>query len=126
MIGGRVLDASAVVGFASGASVYAAALVWTAVEEGLVLAVPATSAAAAWSLLRDKHHPVLEVLLRLPATVIDELTASRARAVGGVGGDLADAHAVLCARDRGWPLVTGDAVRYAGMDLSGVEIEPLP
>lgn len=126
MIGGRVLDSSAVVGFASGASVYAAALVWTAVEEGLVLAIPATAAAAAWAQLRDKHHPVLEVLLRLPATVIDELTAGRARAVGGLGGELSDAHAVLCARDRGWPLVTADAVRYADIDLSGVELEPLP
>jgi antitoxin ParD1/3/4 len=36
MIGGRVLDASALVGFAAQSSVYAAALVWTAVEEGVV------------------------------------------------------------------------------------------
>ena len=114
------------VGFASGASVYAAALVWTAVEEGIVLAVPATAAAAAWAQLREKDHPVLEVLLRLPATITDELTAARARAVGGLGGELADAHAVLCARDRGWPLVTGDSARYSGLDLSGVELESLP
>lgn len=125
MIGGRVLDASAVVAFASRVSIYAEALVWTAVEEGIVLAIPATAAAAAWSQLAEKYHPVLEVLLQLPVTVVDDLTATRARAVGGVGGESLDAHAVLCARDRGWPLVTVDAARYAGTDLAGVDVEQL-
>jgi hypothetical protein len=41
-----------------------------------------------------------------------------------VGGDQLDAHALLCARDRGWAVVTGDGARYSGAD--GVEIEPLP
>lgn len=126
MIGGRVLDASAVVAFASGSSVYAAALVWTAVEEGLVLAVPSTAIAEAWSELQEKHRPVLEVLLQLPVTVVDDLTAARARAVGTVGGEQLHAHALLCARDRGWPLVTAFAVRYAGIDPSGVDVEQLP
>lgn len=35
-----------------------------------------------------------------------------------------DAHALLCARDRGWAMVIGDAARYSVVD--GVEIEPLP
>ena len=126
MIGGRVLDASALVAFASGGSVYAAALVWTAVEEGLVLVVPSTAVAAAWSQCHDKDHAVLEVLLQLPVTVVDDLTAARARAVGLLGGEQPDAHALLCARDRGWPLVTADAARYAGADPAGVEIEQLP
>jgi hypothetical protein len=126
VIGGRVLDASAVVAFASGNSVYAAALVWTAVEEGIVLAVPSTAIAAAWSQLPDKHRPVLEVLLQLPATVVDDLTAARARAVGILGGEQLEAHALLCARDRLWPLVTAASVRYAGTDPSGVDIEQLP
>jgi hypothetical protein len=53
VIGGRVLDASALVAFASGDSIYAAALVWTAVEEGIVLVVPSTAIAAAWAQLAD-------------------------------------------------------------------------
>ncbi|MEJ3654828.1 hypothetical protein WEH80_17820 [Actinomycetes bacterium KLBMP 9759] len=126
MIGGRVLDSSALVAFASGTSVYSAALVWTAVEEGVVLVVPATAIAATWSQLRDKEHPVMEVLMRLPVTVVDELTADRARTVGTLGGELRDAHAVLCARDRCSPLVTADATRYLSMDLAGVEVETLP
>jgi hypothetical protein len=123
VIGGRVLDRSAVVAFASGSSVYAAALVWTAVEEGIVLVVPSTAVAAAWSALPEPHHDALEVLLRLPITVVDDLTVDRAREVGGIGGDPVSAHAVRCSRDRGWPLVTADAAGYDGVD---VELEPLP
>lgn len=123
MIGGRILDASAVVAVVSGSSVYAAALVWTAVEEGIVLVLPATAVAAAWSGLSEQHHEVLDVLLRLPVTVVDDLTAGRAREVGVTGGEQLVAHAVLCCRDRRWPLVTADAARYDGV---AVELEPLP
>jgi hypothetical protein len=126
VIGGRVLDASAIVAFASGDSIYAAALVWTAVEEGIVLVAPSTAIATAWALLSDKDHPVLEVLLDLPVTVVDNLDATRARAVGGLGGNQPDAHALLCARDRGYPLITADAARYTGIRPAGVEIDQLP
>ncbi len=126
MIGGRVLDASAVVAFADGSSIYAAALVWTAVEEGLVLLIPSSAIAAVWAQLPDKDHPVLEVLLQLPVTVVDDLDQARAREVGALGGDTLDAHALLCAAQRGWPLVTADAVRYHGGSATGVEIETLP
>ena len=124
MIGGRVLDAAAVIAFASRTSIYAQALVWTAVEEGIVLVVPSTALGTTWATLSEKDHDVLEVLLRLPVTVVDDLTGTRARAIGELGGDQLDAHALLCARDRGWAVVTGDAARYSVVD--GVEIEPLP
>lgn len=126
MIGGRVLDTSALVAFAGGESIYAAALVWTAVEEGIVLVVPSTAIAAAWAQLPDKDHPVLEVLLNLPVTVVDALDAARARGVGAFGGDQLDAHALLCAHDRGYPLVTADAARYTGIRPPGVDIDQLP
>ncbi|HEY2204640.1 MAG TPA: hypothetical protein VGH99_09205 [Pseudonocardia sp.] len=126
MIGGRVLDASAVMAFASQRSVYAAALVWTVVEEHMVLVLPSAAVAAAWSQLDDKHHPVLEVLLRLPNTVIDDLDADRARAVGQLEpGDLEAAHAVACAQRRGWPLVTTDANRYKEFNVE-VPAEEIP
>lgn len=125
MIGGRVLDAAALVAFASRTSVYAEALVWTAVEEGLVLVVPSSAVAAAWTQLEEKDHLVLDVLLQLPVTVVDDLTAARARAVGTWGGDPLDAHALLCASDRGRPLVTGDAARYSVEVARGVELESL-
>jgi hypothetical protein len=126
VIGGRILDASAIVAFTSGRSVYAAALVWTAVEEGIILTLPSTAVASAWAKLREKDHPVLDVLLKLPVAITDDLTAARARAVGALGGDQLHAHALLCARERGWSLVTDDAGRYTGIDLAGVELEQLP
>ena len=126
MIGGRVLDSSAIVAFCSGTSVYAAALVWTAVEEGLVLLMPSTAVAEAWARLVEKDHEVLEVLLQLPVTVVDELTTARARMVGARGGNQIDAHALVCAHDRGWPLVTADGGRYIEANLGDVEIEQLP
>jgi hypothetical protein len=126
VIGGRVLDSSAIVAFTSGRSVYAAALVWTAVEEGIVLTLPSTAVATAWAKLPEKDHPVLDVLLTLPVSITDDLTAARARAIGALGGDQVHAHALLCARERGWALVTADASRYANADLSGIELEPLP
>lgn len=124
MIGGRVLDASALTAFASGRSVRAAALMWTAVQEDLVLVVPATALAAGWSALPESHHDVLTVLLHLPVTVVDDLTAGRAREVGVLPADPLDAHALLCARDRGWVLVSADAARY--VHAGGVEVEQLP
>ncbi|MDN5914417.1 MAG: hypothetical protein L0I76_04805 [Pseudonocardia sp.] len=127
MIGGRVLDAAALIAIASRTSVYAQALVWTAVEEGLVLVVPSSAVAGAWSRLTERDHPVIDVLLGLPVTVVDDLDATRARAVGGMGLDPLDAHALLCASDRGWPLVTGDASRYRDISSGvGIDIEPLP
>ena len=126
MIGGRVLDASAVMAFASQRSVYAAALVWTVVEEHMVLVLPSAAVASAWSQLEEKYHPVLEVLLRLPNTVIDDLDADRARAVGQLAPhDLEAAHAVACAQRRGWPLVTTDAARYREFNVE-VPAEELP
>ncbi|MGH3799865.1 MAG: hypothetical protein ACRDTD_07000 [Pseudonocardiaceae bacterium] len=124
MIGGRVLDASALVAFARGTSSYAAAAVWTAVEESIVLIVPSTALAAAWSELAEEHRPVLDVLLQLPVTVIDNLDESRARAVGQLGGHQADAHAVACAQERGWPLLTAHPAHYTAYGQTGVDLDP--
>ena len=123
MIGGRVLDASALVAFARGTSIYAAAAVWTAVEESIVLIVPSTAVATAWAELAEEHHPVLEVLLQLPVTVVDNLDEPRARAVGQLGGHQADAHAMVCAQERGWSLLTAASGRYARYGQTGVDLE---
>ncbi|MGQ0774789.1 MAG: hypothetical protein ACT4NY_10290 [Pseudonocardiales bacterium] len=125
MIGGRVLDASALLGFARGTSIYAAAAVWTAVEESIVLVVPSSAVAAALAELADEHRPVLDVLLNLPVTVIDALDEARARIGGRIGGSQADAHAVACAQDRGWPLITAHPAQYTPYNQTGITLEPL-
>jgi len=126
VIGGRVLDTSALLAFATESSVYCAALVWTAVTESIVLAIPSTAIAAAWATADPDKYPVLDVLLQLHVTVIDPLDGARARTVGLLGGAQADAHAIACAQQRGWPLVTAEPARYGAYGHIGVEIEALP
>lgn len=125
MIGGRILDGSALVAFARGTSIYASAAVWTAVEESIVLIVPSTAVAAAWAEVDEDRHTVLEVLLHLPVTVVDDLDQARARAIGRLGGPQADAHAIACAQERGWPVLTADPARYADYEHTGVDLESL-
>jgi len=81
--------------------------------------------AAALTELADDHRPVLDVLLNLPITVIDTLDEARARVVGRLGGRQADAHAVACAQDRGWPLITAYPAQYTPYNQTGITLEPL-
>ena len=130
MIGGWVLSTDALSGFATGSSVYAQALVWTAVEESMVLAVPAAALAGSVAGLGERDEPALGVLLDLPVTVVDELGRQQAHDVGqllaaATADDLALGHAVRCARQRGWPLIAGDRAAARRLDDT-VEVHELP
>jgi hypothetical protein len=130
VIGGRILDASALAAFATGQPVYVRALVWAAVEENVVLAVPSAALGRAWSLLEPDHHAALQVLLDLPNTVIDQLDPSAAQESGlllAASGqdDLVSAQVAASAKRRGWPAVTGDPGALRKLDAS-VPIEELP
>ncbi|MGH3821964.1 MAG: hypothetical protein ACRDRA_03860 [Pseudonocardiaceae bacterium] len=123
---------TAVVGFSTGQSVYAEALVMTAIEENIVLTVPSAALARASALIPRGHELGLDVLLGLPCTVVDALDAVQARALGALlqqggepRGDIAAAHIVHCARQRGWPVVTNDPEPLLTLD-SSIEIESLP
>jgi hypothetical protein len=128
VIGGRVLDATAVAAFARQRSIYLSALVWTATEEDVVLLVPATALVEAGRGLDDDGRAVLDVLLGLPVTVVETLDADRARAVAVLadeyGLDVGSAHAVRSALDRGWSIVTADGDRYR--PVAGIEVEEVP
>lgn len=131
MIGGRVLDVSAITGFATARSVYAEALVMTAIEENIVLLLPSATLARAAALVPAGHHLGLDVLLGLPCTIVDDLDAARARTVGAFlqergqpGVDLAAAHLVQCARHREWPVVTDDPQPLLALDPA-VHIESM-
>jgi hypothetical protein len=132
VIGGRVFDVSAVVNFATAGSVYAEALVMTAIEENIVLVVPGAALARSAALIPTGQELGLDVLLGLPCTVVDALDVAQARAVGALlrqcgrpGVDVAAAHVVLCAQQRGWPIVTDAPEPLLTLD-SSVEIEILP
>jgi hypothetical protein len=130
MIGGRVLDATALAAFAIGRPVYVRALVWAAVEENIVLAVPSAALGRAWALLEPEHHPALQVLLDLPNTVIDELGSISAHESGllmAASGqdDIVAGQVAASAKRRGWPAVTGEPGALRKLD-STVTIEELP
>jgi hypothetical protein len=130
MIGGRVLDATALAAFAIGRPVYVRALVWAAVEENIVLAVPSAALGRAWSMLEPEHHPALQVLLDLPNTVIDELGPASAHESGmllaGSGlDDIVAGQVAASAKRRGWPAVTGEPAALRKLDTT-VTIEELP
>ena len=130
MIGGRVLDATALAAFAIGRPVYVRALVWAAVEENIVLAVPSAALGRAWALLEPEHHPALQVLLDLPNTVIDELGSAAAQESGllmAAAGqdDIVAGQVAASARRRGWPAVTGEPGALRKLDIR-VTIEELP
>ena len=130
VIGGRVLDSTALAAFAIGRPVYMRALVWAAVEANIVLAVPSAALGRAWGLLEQEHHAALQVLLDLPNTVIDELTPASAHDSGlllAAAGhsDIAAAQVASSARRRGWPAVTGEPGTLRKLDTA-VQIEELP
>ena len=130
VIGGRVLDSTALAAFAIGRPVYMRALVWAAVEANIVLAVPSAALGRAWGLVEQDHHDALRVLLDLPNTVIDELTPASAREAGlllAAAGqdDITAAQVASSARRRGWPAVTGEPGTLRKLDTA-VQIEELP
>lgn len=130
MIGGRILDTSALEHFATGLSVYARALVWAAVEQSDVLVVPTTVLTAAWARIPSEAHPVLHVLLGLPNTVVEALDRPIAYHVGlllaAAGhGEPVTGHVLWCWRQRGWAILTGVPDPLRELDPE-VELEELP
>lgn len=132
MIGGRVLDATAVRAIASGESEYAAALLAVATELGITLAVPATALEEAWRWSTPADRPWLELLEQASPVVVIDLDAPAARASGLLAADAgqpqsepATAQAVVTALHRDWPVVT----RYPDAALrlsSAVRTETIP
>jgi hypothetical protein len=129
VIGGRVLDVSTLVDFAAERP-YPQALVWTAVQEDIVLAVPACALASAWAQTPARAHDALDVLLGLPVTVVEQLDQPAAREVGRLlaGGDVDAVRAgqvVHSGLRRGWPVVTAEPAPLRSVDPR-VEVDELP
>lgn len=134
MIGGQVLDTSALTDAATGRSIYARAMIRTAVEVGIVLAVPAAALMQAYASVPVGGRPFLDLLLELPVAVFEPLDQLSLQSAGvlladaGAGDEphaLATAHTALVAQRRGWPVVTanGDLLQTLVPELT---IELLP
>lgn len=134
MIGGQVLDTSALTDAATGRSIYARALIRTAVEVGVVLAVPAAALMRAYASVPADARPFLDLLLDLPVAVFEPLDHATLQTAGVLLADagaadspdgLAAAHVAVVARRRGWPVVTADGGLLRRL-VPDVEIELLP
>src|SRR5690606_31048434 len=108
------------------------AVVWTAADQNIVLAVPTCALAEAWAEAPRRDRDALRVLRSLPVTVTLELDQSAAHGVGLMlsrsrqHGKLAAGHVTWCAqRRRGWPVLTGDPRTLLAMDAT-LEIDRLP
>jgi PIN domain nuclease of toxin-antitoxin system len=129
-LGGVVLDSTALLAFASGRP-YLAAVVWHAVEQAVVLVVPAASLADAQARLASVDLQVIEVLGDLPVTVVVDLTRTEARSVAAVLAKagkpdcLAAGHAAWTAHQRGMPVLTSDPALLRALDTD-IEIDEIP
>ncbi|GAA1463457.1 hypothetical protein NE857_33870 (plasmid) [Nocardiopsis exhalans] len=134
MIGGRVLDVTALTAYATG-RIYARALVGAAQRSGaLVLAVPAAALLAARGQLSEPARAELTELVDFAPIVVDELTAETAVRAGDLlararrrppGDATAVAQVALSARARAWPVVTAEPDALLALDAALV-IERLP
>lgn len=127
MIGGKVLDASALVALVSGRI---SALTWLAIagNAGVVLYVPSLALAEVRA-VRPDAGPQLADLVGHTQVVVGELDAGAAAAVGQLleragAFDALAGHVVYVARQRGWPALTDDPGRLHRVD-PGLEVELL-
>jgi PIN domain nuclease of toxin-antitoxin system len=125
-----VVDSTALLAFVSGRP-YASAVVWHAVDQGVVLVVPAVSLADAQARLAPADLEVIETLVDLPVTVVVDLTRSEARQVAAVLAKaskpdcLAAGHAAWTAHNRGIPVMTSDPALLRAL-AADIEIDELP
>ena len=134
MIGGRVLDVTALTAYATG-RIYARALVGAAQRSGaLALAVPAAALLAARGQLSEPARAELTELVDFAPIVVDELTANTAVRAGDLlararrrppGDATAVAQVALSARARAWPVVTTEPDALLALDAA-LKIDVLP
>ncbi|MGH3929507.1 MAG: hypothetical protein ACRDTF_05965 [Pseudonocardiaceae bacterium] len=133
--GGWVLDHHAVAAWAR-VQPYAQALVWSAMEVGMSVVVPAAVLPLAYADTRWQDHDVLRELLELPVTLFDPLTTADAPELGRILATAADpaalkldalalAHVAHAAQRRGWPVLTGNAMGLQALD-SSLDLDELP
>jgi hypothetical protein len=125
-IGGRILDSSAILAFVAGAP-YPSAVVWHAVAQNVVLAIPSAALAEAYAHTRPEDLDVLGVLLGLPVVVVvDDIGRIVEPPVPAPRTHTSAAHVVRRGRERpGWAIVTGRAATLRALDPD-VEVDELP
>jgi hypothetical protein len=130
VIGGRVLDPTAIIDIGSGRSEYGQALVDMAIDLGVVLALPAAALMEAWAGIAPAAWGRLNGFVQLSVVVVVDLDGVAARITGVMASRAGQpacglAHAVHVAQTRGWPVVTRDREALLALDPR-VPFESLP
>jgi hypothetical protein len=130
VIGGRILDTTALVATARG-SLYMQALLSTAHQRVIPLLVPATALADAFAGLKPDASHALATIMQFPLLTLAPLDEADARGSGilragvGVTADTTAGHVAYLAAARQWPVVTGDPDRLCAL-YADIETEALP
>ena len=108
MIGGRVLDTTALQAAARGTSLYVQAFFAAARSTGIVLAVPTVAWQRTWRDSTLDDRPFLQLLREVSIVVFDDLTPDAAQASSLLGNEheLDVLHVAWSALGRDWDVLT--------------------
>jgi PIN domain nuclease of toxin-antitoxin system len=132
VIGGVVVDATALSDLAQGISPCATEYVDVALGVVDAIGIPAGALAECWAQVPEKAQAFLAMFTGLPIVVVkaldetDAIDAGAAAAEAGqTGATVGLMHAVLIASSRGWPLLTADSAAARALNPK-VMVEQLP
>jgi hypothetical protein len=126
VIGGRVLDTTALQAAARGSSLYAQAFITAARSTGIVLAIPAVAWQRTWRDSDLEDRPFLQLLREISVVVFDDLTPDAAQASSLLGSEhaLDVLHVAWSALTRDWDILTSRPETFAGIHPD-IGVEPI-
>ncbi|MGA5643333.1 hypothetical protein ACPCTN_31905 [Streptomyces cinereoruber] len=130
MIGGRILDTTALAAAARG-SLYMQALLSVAHQRVIPLLVPSTALSDAYANLKPDAGHALSAIIQFPLLTVAALDEADARGAGllrsNVGSEAGTAagHVAYLAAARQWPVITGEPDRLRVL-YPDIELEDLP
>jgi hypothetical protein len=132
VIGGVVLDATALADLAENRTPYASEVVDYAIATLRTIAIPTTVLMECWARVPEQSQIFLATFVAQPVVTVHELDEATAIDAGELAAavDAPDTpagtmHAVHLARGRGWPILTAEPDVARHLD-PGIRIEPLP
>ncbi|MGW1819100.1 hypothetical protein ACWCQM_36755 [Streptomyces sp. NPDC002125] len=130
MIGGRILDTTALTAAARG-SLYMQALLSVAHQRVIPLLVPSTALSDAYADLKPDAAHALSAIVQFPLLTVEALDEADARGSGLLRSNAASeagtaaGHVAYLAAARQWPVITGEPDRLRAL-YPDIELEDLP
>jgi len=130
VIGGRILDTTALTAAARG-SLYMQALLSIAHQRVIPLLVPSTALSDAYADLKPDAAHALSAIIQFPLLTVAALDEADARGAGLLRSNLdseagtAAGHVAYLAAARQWPVITGEPNRLRAL-YPDIELEDLP